>query len=188
MKRHAQRAAHRFLQVLCAYSPFASSLLTSIISVLANLSNVPKQYHAFISPPLRRVYLADAEDNSRAIIDHLKSEIAALTERIVTLDAIGKYWFERGREARNAASRLASAERDARLDLDGVKEETRVAMQEARVALQEAHIAVHKTNQEACVALNKAAEDMLLLNQRLNELKSENDALKSQWVTRAFSC
>jgi hypothetical protein len=166
------------------------------MSVLANLSNVPRKYHVFISPPLRRVYLADAEDSSRVIIDRLKSEIAALRERIVTLDATGKFWFEREREAWSAASRITSAERDARLALDEVKEEARIALdkakEESRVALdkteEEARIALDKANEEARVALNKAKEEMRLANQRLEELRSENDALKSRWVTRTFSC
>jgi translation initiation factor 4G len=151
--------------------------------------------------------LADAEDNSRAVIDGLKLEIAALTERIVRLDATGKFWFERERESQSAVSRLTSAERDARLALDEVKEGARLALckakeearialdmakEEARVALdkakEEARIALDKANEEARLTLNKAEEGMRLANQRLEELRSEYDALKSRWVTRTFSC
>jgi len=160
------------------------------------LSNVPKKYHIFISPPLRRVYLADAEDSSRAIIDRLKSDIATLTKRIMTLDDTGKFWFRREREAQSAVSRLTSAERDARLALDEVKEEARIALdkakEEARVALdkaeEEARIALDRANGEARVALNKAEEEMRIANQRLEGLRSENDALRSRWVTRTLSC
>ena len=182
------------------------------------MSNVPKKYHAFISPPLRRVYLADAEDSSRAVIDRLKLKITALTERIVKLDVTGKFWFEREREARSAVSRLTSAELDARLALDEVKEGARLALgkakEEARIALdkakeearvvlgnaqeearvameeaeEEARIALDRANEEARVALNKAEEEIRLANQRLEELRSKYEALKSRWVTRTFSC
>jgi hypothetical protein len=86
--------------------------------------------------------LADTEDNSRAVIDSLKLEIAALTERIMRLNATGKFWFEHERESQSTISHLTSTERDTRLALDEVKEGARLALckakEEARIVLDKA--------------------------------------------------
>jgi hypothetical protein len=42
--------------------------------------------------------------------------------------------------------------------------------------------------EEARVALDNAEEETRLSNKCLEELRSEYDALKSQWVTHAVSC
>jgi hypothetical protein len=43
-------------------------------------------------------------------------------------------------------------------------------------------------NEEAHLTLNKAEVEMCLANQRLEDLRSEYDALKSRWVTCTISC
>lgn len=52
-----------------------------------NKSIIPYKYHAFVSPSLRRIFLdAQEEDNSRAVIENLNAEIAALKEHITSLN------------------------------------------------------------------------------------------------------
>jgi hypothetical protein len=50
------------------------------------MSIVPKEYHTFISPSLRRVFLDAREDNSPEIISSLNTENSALKERIMVLE------------------------------------------------------------------------------------------------------
>jgi hypothetical protein len=76
-------------------------------------------------------------------------EIAALTERIVRLDATGKFWFERERESQSTISRLTSTEHNARLALDEVKEG--------------ACLALCKAKEEARIVLDKAKRRLALL-------------------------
>ena len=45
-----------------------------------DLSIVPKKYHNFVSPPLRRVFLDAREDDSRSVIKNLNDEVAAIKE------------------------------------------------------------------------------------------------------------
>ena len=54
--------------------------------VTPDLSIVPKKYHTFISPPLRRVFLDAREDNSRAVVSNLNAENAALKEHVTSLE------------------------------------------------------------------------------------------------------
>jgi hypothetical protein len=54
--------------------------------VTPDLSIVPNKYHAFISPPLRRVFLDTREDNSPAVIKSLNAENAALKGRVTLLE------------------------------------------------------------------------------------------------------
>lgn len=91
-----------------------------------DLTIVPKDYHAFISPSLRRVYLDDAEaetsSKSRAAINNLKTEIATLKGRGVSLKRQNRISIDRCLAAENtvAALRLSERklERDLRLALD----------------------------------------------------------------------
>jgi hypothetical protein len=104
--------------------------------------------------------LADAEDNSRAVIDGLKLEIAALTERIVKLDATRKFWFERERESQNTISRLTSTECNAHLALDEVKEGARLALCKAK---EEAHIVLDKAKRRLALLWTKQRRRHTLL-------------------------
>jgi hypothetical protein len=124
MRRPALHAAHHSLQVVCTLSPSHRLLLSSTILVPANLLTIPKQYHMFISPPLRRVYLADAEDNSQAVIDGLKSDIANLKREIEASNLRKNFLFEGMMEALFS---LENAKEEARVALDKAKEETRLA-------------------------------------------------------------
>jgi len=55
--------------------------------VTPDKSIIPKQYHVFISPPFRRVFLGDgpAAGASAAIEEDLRAEIAALNTRVAAL-------------------------------------------------------------------------------------------------------
>jgi hypothetical protein len=53
-------------------------MLTDSASVTPDMSIIPKKYHIFISPSLRRVYLDAEADRGRAVIENLKAEIASL--------------------------------------------------------------------------------------------------------------
>jgi len=86
------------------------------------MSIVPKKYHTFISPPLRRVFLdaaADArEGSSRAVIKNLNAEIAALKERVTSLERNKVLLIDRYQTAQNTVAILRLNERTARLALE----------------------------------------------------------------------
>jgi len=174
--------------------------------VLPDLSTIPQKYRVFASPPLRRVYLGDGEDNSRAVIDDLKSEIANVKARNESLLS-GTHWLldlakEEKRLAldkvnEEARAALDKAKEDKRLALDKVIEEVRTALdkakeekclaldkviEEARTALEKAkeekRLALDKATEEARAALDKAKEETRIANQSLEELRAEYDALK----------
>jgi hypothetical protein len=151
---------------MCTYSSSHRPLLTSIIPVLANLSIIPKKYHVFISPSLRRVFLADEHDSSRAVIDGLKFEITTLKERIATLKCDNESLSKNLLESRSTISGLFSTKRAVRLALDEEKERARIDLEKAK--------------EEARVALNKAKEETRVADKRLEELRAEYDVFKSQ--------
>ena len=128
--------------------------MTLTFPVLVDLSTIPKKYRVFTSPPLRRVYLGDVEDNSRAVVDDLKLEIANLKAQIETLNRD------------NYESSLKGWLSGARWALDEAKEEKRLALD--------------KANEEARAALDKAKEETRIANQSLEELRAVYDALKFQ--------
>lgn len=128
-RRHALHAVPHFQQVVCIYSSLHRPLLTFMTLVLADLSTIPSKYHVFISPPLRRVYLGGMDDSSQVVVDGFKSEITTLKERIATLNRDKESLSKDLLESRNTVSRLASAERAARLSLNEVKEAARLANQ-----------------------------------------------------------
>jgi len=121
-RRRALHAVPHFQQVVCIYSSLHRPLLTFMTPVLADLSTIPSKYHVFISPPLRRVYLGGMDDSGQVVMDGLKSEITTLKERITALNRDKISLSKDLLESRSTVSRLASAERAARLSLDEVKE------------------------------------------------------------------
>jgi hypothetical protein len=157
MRRRALYAVPRFQQVVCTYSSWHRPPPTSVKPVLADLSTIPKKYHVFISSSLRRVFLAEEHDSSRAVIDSLKSEITTLKR---DKESLSKDLLE----SRSIISHLSSTERAARLASDKEKER--------------ACIDLEKAKGEARVALNKAKEETRVANERLEELRAEYD--KSQ--------
>jgi hypothetical protein len=80
--------------------------------VTPDLSIVPNKYHTFISPPLRRVFLDTREDNSRAVIENLNAENAALKERVTLLERDKDLLTDRCNAAHSTVARL-SVEYDA---------------------------------------------------------------------------
>ncbi len=86
---------------------------------------IPKKYHVFISPSLRRVYLG--ENNSRALVDSLNTEVTILKARVSTLKRDKDLLMDRCEAAQSAVTRLTSDERTARLKVIKAKEEARDA-------------------------------------------------------------
>jgi hypothetical protein len=87
---------------------------------------IPKKYHVFISPSLRRVYMGDGDDPSHAVIEDLKTQITVLTARVGTLKRDKELLMDRCETAQSAASRLTADERVARMELTEAKNEMRL--------------------------------------------------------------
>jgi hypothetical protein len=83
--------------------------------VTPNMSIVPKKYHTFISPSLRRVFLDAREDKSPQIIDNLNTEIAALKERNMLLERDKVLLTDRCESARSELALVSADQRSARL-------------------------------------------------------------------------
>jgi hypothetical protein len=129
------------------------------------LSVIPKKYHVFISPPLRRVYFGDdGNDRQQEVIDGLNSELATLKARTAILKCENGVLLESFLTARCTISTLTSDERAARLALDDAKEKARIALDRA--------------NEEARLALDEAKEDARLANENVEKLRAECDALR----------
>jgi len=93
------------------------------------MSIVPKKYHIFVSSPLRRVFLGDADDSSRELIEKLNAENAALKARVGALKRDKDLLMDRCEAGQSALARLKSDERAARLALNLAREGARVAKQ-----------------------------------------------------------
>ncbi|KAN0130876.1 hypothetical protein V8E53_011254 [Lactarius tabidus] len=91
--------------------------------VAPNMALIPKKYHVFISPSLRRVYLGEGDDTSRAVISGLNAEITLLKARVGTLKRDKDLLMDRCEAAQSAASRLTADERAARLELAQARHE-----------------------------------------------------------------
>ena len=96
-----------------------------MIPVTPDMTLIPKKYHVFISPSLRRVYLG--EDSNRAIIDGLNTEITLLKARVGTLKRDKDLLMDRCEAAQSAVARLTSDERATRLELIEARHEARLA-------------------------------------------------------------
>jgi hypothetical protein len=94
-----------------------------LVPVAPNMALIPKKYHVFISPSLRRVYLGEGEDTSRAVISGLNAEITLLKARVGTLKRDKDLLMDRCEAAQSAASRLTADERAARLELAQARHE-----------------------------------------------------------------
>lgn len=117
------------------------------------MSIVPKKYHVFISPPLRRVFFGDSDDSSREVIEKLNAEVAVLKARVGSLKRDKDLLMDRCEAAQCALTRLTSDERAARLARDEAKELVRVAK----------------------LIIKKAREDARVAKHTLRELQMEND-------------
>jgi hypothetical protein len=95
---------------------------------MPDMTIVPEKYHVFISPPLRRVFLGDADDSKHeAIIEKLNTENAALKARVSALRRDKDLLMDRCEAAQCALARLTSDERAARLARDEARREARRA-------------------------------------------------------------
>src|SRR5882757_1116301 len=90
---------------------------------------VPKKYHTFISPPLRRVFLGDGGGSRAAEIEELNAEIETLRYRVGTLKRDKDLLMDRCEGAQSALARLTSDERVARLARDKAQGDARIANQ-----------------------------------------------------------
>ena len=82
------------------------------------MSIIPNKYHTFISSPLRRVFLDVPENNSRAVIKNLNTEIAAFKERVTSLERDKDLLRDRYQSAKNTVAALRLMERNVRLALE----------------------------------------------------------------------
>lgn len=80
------------------------------------MSIVPKKYHTFISPSLRRVFLDTREDNSPEIISGLNTENSALKERVIVLERDNNLLMDRCESARIELAILSADEQTARVE------------------------------------------------------------------------
>jgi vacuolar-type H+-ATPase subunit H len=181
-RQGAPHAVPHSLTVACTHSSSPYSPLTSITPVLADLSLIPNKYHVFINPPLRRVYLEDRADHSKAVINELKSKIVFLEARVellksdnVCMERECRLTLDKAKE--DAQLALDEARKDARIDLDKAKADAQVALDEVN---HEARLAQAKTNKEARLALDKANKGLHIANLGLKELRHKHDELKSR--------
>lgn len=116
--------------------------LTSITPVLPNLSPIPNKYHFCIDPPLRRVYLGDGVNDSKAVINDLKSKIACLEARIETLKS------DNESARRESCLLLDKAKEDARLVLNEAKREAQLALDKVKGDLQLANLSLKECRAE----------------------------------------
>jgi hypothetical protein len=182
LRQGAPHAVPHSLTVASAHSSSPYSPLTSIIPVLADLSLIPNKYHVFINPPLRRVYLEDKADNSKAVINQLKSKIIFLEARVELLKSDNvcterEYRLALDKAKEDARLALDEARKEARIDLDKAKADAQVALDEVK---HEARLAQAKTNKEARLALDKANKGLHIANLGLKELRHKHDELKSR--------
>ncbi|KAH9995450.1 hypothetical protein BJV74DRAFT_830162 [Russula compacta] len=126
-------------------------------TVMADLSVIPREYHMYISSPLRRVYLGDGEDGGGRAVDVLKLQIATLNADLAKLRRDNGCLMVRLLCAERITAYFLSDEFAAGLHVNVAQEETRLA-------------------------LDKAKEEARLADKRLEKLKSEYDALKSQAI------
>ena len=129
-KRHAQHAVLRSPSVKSPTSfthPVAPATAPCTIhppnankqiltSVTPNMSIVPRKYHIFISPSLRRVFLDGREDMSPRIINNLNTEIAALNERVMLLERDKVLLTDRCDRTRRKLASVSADEQAARAD------------------------------------------------------------------------
>jgi uncharacterized protein (DUF3084 family) len=94
------------------------------------MSIVPKKYHPFISPPLRRVFPGnDAGDSSRAMIEKLKGQITTLQGRVGALKRDKALLIDRCESANSALARLTEDEHAARMARDQAKDDMECVIQ-----------------------------------------------------------
>jgi hypothetical protein len=111
------------------------------------MSIVPKKYHTFMMPALRRVYLGDGED-ARARIDSLNAEVSQLKTRVAALYRDNSLLMVRCESAHSTISRLTIAERDARLALNKAIKDTRLANQNLEILRRDYHALKSQSVQE----------------------------------------
>jgi hypothetical protein len=84
------------------------------------MSIVPKKYHPFITPPLRRVFPGDDDerDSSLAVIENLKKQVVALQTRVGSLKRDKALLIDRCESAHSALTQLTADEHAARVARD----------------------------------------------------------------------
>lgn len=86
---------------------------------MSDMSIVPKKYHPFISPPLRRVFLDAEEYNNLAVIGNLNEVIENLNAEVAALNRDKVLLMDRCDSAQSTITRLRADER-LRNEYDGL--------------------------------------------------------------------
>jgi len=92
-------------------------------TVMPDLDVIPPEYHAFIYPPLRFIDLADGNDHAQEAIDLLKHENSILRDCVANLKSQKAYVTKHWLASRSTVERLKVDERNARLEVEMLKDE-----------------------------------------------------------------
>jgi hypothetical protein len=134
---------------------------------MPDLDVIPQEYHELIYPPLRPIDLTDRNDHAQEAIDLLKHENCMLRDCVANLKSQKAYVTKHWLASRSTVERLKVDERDARLEVEMLKDE-----------LEETRLAVDRAKVEAYLALETEKENIRFANERLEELRAGRDAPK----------
>ncbi|KAI0058815.1 hypothetical protein BV25DRAFT_1810010 [Artomyces pyxidatus] len=95
--------------------------------VSPDLSLVPKKYHMFISPSVRRVYVDPTNEEGAETIENLSEKVALLEARVSSLQREKRVLIERCENAFHASRKHQEGEKAARLVAEEAKKEMRAA-------------------------------------------------------------
>ncbi|KAH9967167.1 hypothetical protein BC827DRAFT_1304327 [Russula dissimulans] len=158
------------LHILASPHPFLATCPTCrdvFATVMPDLDVIPQEYHELIYPPLRPIDLTDRNDHAQEAIDLLKHENCMLRDCVANLKSQKAYVTKHWLASRSTVERLKVDERDARLEVEMLKDE-----------LEETRLAVDRAKVEAYLALETEKENIRFANERLEELRAGRDAPK----------
>ncbi|KAG6900029.1 hypothetical protein C0993_004086 [Termitomyces sp. T159_Od127] len=161
---------------------FVTSLVRLSVSVdhLPQLTYLPKKYHEYVLPSLRRVYLDSQRDSE------LKSDLKAAKEKIKKLEKDRDILMQQCEKHMAAAQAQAEGERTARLKASDLQSKLDIMRKDSRVADVKAEKAVNnlKCDIDAARAgyrgLEKAYED---LRRRYEKLRARQDQIYASTST-----
>lgn len=103
--------------------------------VMPDMTIVPKKYHPFISPPLRRVFPGDddARNSNLTVIENLKTQVTALQARVGSLKRDKALLMDRCESAHSALTQLTADEHAARIARDQAEHDAQFAHAKLKV-------------------------------------------------------